>query len=333
MSQTTVILGAGASADFDLPLGNALYAAAQGKLQNFQDTWSRETEDRPGWDWGRISNFFWDDPTSLSIVKFLEKDNGKSIAPAYGLLKLMTEAPVPSIDTLAFENSNYLGLCKSLVASIIIERIREGIAKSDNGTEEWRFMKRMIVDQANGNSHQQNWIHLFTAMMRNMLTVNPEHKFKFVSFNYDMLFEQTLRRLWDLPDRSLGNLDDIVEFTYPHGSISWGVDHQGHSTFDHSARNIVFAHNKEDRGGFDKSREFIGTSNLLLSLGFNFAKENTDSLNLAHLAVDKHLIYQNFDGSVGLARRVDRLRLASVEAFEGPIASAIMQEKLGDLLS
>lgn len=241
----------------------------------------------------------------------------------------MTSAPAYSIDTLAMENPEYLGLCKAIVAELITAGVRKQIELDEaEGREVWGFEKRSIPVQAGMAS---NWIHLLASMMRNSLQHDPTHRFKFVSFNYDRIAEMVLRRIWSLPSRQLGHFQDVIEFTYPHGKIAWNVDLGGRSTLKPRESEIVFAHNKEDAQSFETAINFLDDADLIVALGFHFAPENVRSLSLARRAFGKRLIYQNYANNRGLDERVAKLGIVDPRKFGGPIADAIVQGELGEL--
>lgn len=330
MSQTTIILGAGASADFGLPLGRALYSTAQSKLQSFEASWD-DFNRSPFGDWNQLRGKVQNDAVSLAIVNYLEGAGEETVKPAIDLLELMREIPAHTIDTLTVENTEHLGLCKTLVASILSENVSKSISRDRSGKERWLFGEGVIQSSTAPVERVDNWIHLFTAMMRHTLTSEPERKFKVISFNYDMIFERVLERIWSHPTRDLGEMEEIIEFVYPHGKISWMLGGNGSSRFEPLGKDIEFAHGKFDHSGFKTSKEFIRKSDRLISLGFHFASENMKSLDLPNAAEGLDLTYQNFEQSEGLKRRVSALNLKSSREFHGPIAEAIRQEIMGDM--
>lgn len=336
MKQTTVILGAGASADFGLPLGDGLLDIAEEQLASFKSKFEEYTERRPDWQWAGLRDFFYDDPVKKALVKTLEESRSKSVKPLFDLINVIQRTSAYSIDTLALENSEYLEICKTLASGILTSSIQENIHIDQTGTENWKFDQRKIYNSKSQDQTQANWIHLFTSMMRNAYTQNRSKRYKFISFNYDKLFEMTLRRVWDVSTRKLIDIDSFVEFTYPHGLIDWTVDTSGRSHFSYDSSQIEFAHNKTDKNSFDLARDFIAETTDIISLGFSFAPENIDSLGLRlsdGLSVTQPtLIYQNYDGNQGVNRRVSELPVDAVE-FRGPISQAIQQSQLGDLPS
>ena len=335
MTQTTVILGAGASADFDLPLGDGLLDLAEEQLVGFKRKFEAHQERSPGWQWNHLHDLFYQDLVKKALVKTLERSQSNSVGPLFELITVIQRTSAYSIDTLALENPEYLEICKTLASGILTSKIQGNLQIDRTGTEIWNFAERKITNSFS-QGQQANWIHLFTSMMRNAYTQNREKRYKVISFNYDKIFEMTLRRVWGVSTRELIDIDEFVEFTYPHGLIDWTIDTSSRSRFSYDSSHIEFAHNKSDKTSFDLAREFIADATDIISLGFSFAPENIDSLGLKEsvelLTTEPTLIYQNFDGNLGVNRRVNELPVEAIE-FRGPISQAIQQGQLGDLPS
>lgn len=330
MSSTVVILGAGASADFGLPLGNGLYDTSLQTLQDFLGIWNREREKAFHWDVSTVKRVFSKEPHS-GLLRCCDKNGNIDISPIKKLLSIMKEAPVYSIDTLALENPEYSGICQHLTSAIIIEKLREQIRQDHSGVQ-WDFAQRRLAAKSDSAS-SENWIHLFTAMMRNSVARDKDSRFLFISFNYDRIVQHTMSHIWRLSSRDIGPFEEIADFCYPHGQIGWTVDERSQSKFDYLGEGIQFAHNKIDRSAFNRPTEWLNKANTVISLGFHFAPENIESLNIRSALKSGKLIYQNYDRNEGLDRRVAELGLPAFEKFDGPISKAILQGKLGLLPS
>jgi len=329
MPQTTIILGAGASADFGMPLGSALYEHALRQLRSFYSEITDIQRNDPFFDLNKCRAWAAQNSFRDCLFNTLTTEKGFDPKRVKSLVALMGSAPAYSIDTLAMENPEHLGLCRAMVAELITAGVRKQIRFDEGeGREVWNFELRSVRA---GADVAPNWIHLLASMMRNTLQADPSHQFRFISFNYDRIVEMTLGKIWKLPTRSLGKFDDVVAFTYPHGKISWEVNSSEQSSFKPLQSEIVFAHNKDDLTSFETAISFLDEADVIIALGFHFAPENVRSLSLGRRAMGKRLIYQNYANNRGLDERVGRLGVVDPRKFSGSIADAIVQGELGEL--
>lgn len=330
MPKTAVILGAGASADFGLPLGSALFDIAFDKMKKFRAE-LREASGRAFWDYTKCIGWANADSFRKTILSVCESEDQKiNFDPALELTDLMQEAPAYSIDTLALENPEYLALCRVIVARLIIDSLQRQIVKDERGDEIWGFAHRKVPSSSGMIS---NWVHLFVSMMRNSIRKEPDQSYLFISFNYDQLAEKIMRRIWAKPSQNIGALDQFARFTYPHGKISWGLGDRGASRLSVAESELVFAYNKSGLDAFAEARDFLSEAEQIVSLGFHFAPENIRSLFPEDMGPHAALTYQNYEGNKGLDRRVEDAGFIDARSFEGSIAEAINQGELGELPS
>ncbi len=286
-----------------------------------------------------VLNYFQNAEPYTTLIKMCTDEQGRaSLNPVEELETLMKKAPVYSLDTLALENAEHVKICKFLTAHILADKINRCLFKKDsNGylqEKEWDFLMRKIP-AAGSDGGVQNWLHLFVSMMRNAKRANPKTRYDFISFNYDGIAENVMRQLWSLPSDDLGPFEEAASFHYPHGRLQW-VNKPGGPTriaIDNYEECILFAHNKEHKEGFPAATEALQVASIIISIGFNFAPENVESLEMQKVVADKKLIYQNFDKNEGLDRRIESLPFTEVSRFHGPIAAGIMRGYLGELPS
>lgn len=343
MSTTTkrpiaVILGAGASADFGIPLGGGLYDKALSYLSDFETEWKEAFEKLILPDSNRMRAYFQgSEPYQTLFDNSFHDDGSASLNRISDLRALMEKAPVYSLDTLALENPEHVKICKFLTAYCLAETINPNLFEKIEGynePKEWDFLKRKINTNTT-EGHIDNWLHLFVSMMRAAKRENPDTQYNFISFNYDGIAENVMKHLWSLPSDNLGPFEDTTSFFYPHGQLKWKSDARGITRLDISdfEEAILFAHNKEHKDGFPPAIKALEESEQVFSLGFNFAPENIASLDLLKASEKKSLVYQNFDKNEGLDNRIQKLKFSSTERFSGPIAAAITRGYLGDLPS
>ncbi len=341
MTKTAIIIGAGASADFNLPLGDELYQKAAKTLEDFERRWKLITEKHFGIKTPEMRRYLSNNSTYMALFDLCtDNDSGRAhLHTIQNLRQIMALAPAVSLDTLALENPEYRSHCKLLTASILANAI-SGQLKLDTTTNDWAILNNRIP-QKNSNLGAQtsglrhNWIHLFASMMRNSISKNSGTHFSFISFNYDCIVEKVLEKVWNISSRNIGNLADLANFYYPHGKLSWSEKHDKSVTFDISSyeNSILFAHNKEHKDGFPAAIDALNDAERVISLGFHFAPENVLSLNLKKAAEEKPVIYQNFANNEELDRRVHELPFNDHKSFSGTIADGLLQGRLGELPS
>ncbi len=333
LGKTVLVLGAGASADFGLPLGAQLYDQAVSLLTDLASGWMRESRESHFWDYNRAVSFVQSEDRFKFLLDFLhiENDGQKTISIEHvqNFLTLMDSAPVYSLDTLALEFPEHTELIRLLTSFLISDAVRQNIEVDNRGKVNWRFNRRLIGP---GKKLQANWIHLFCSMVRNEIATQRASEIGVISFNYDRLFENIGKQIWTMPTRNLGNFDSIFKISYPHGKISWDVDDQLRSNFKIEKSEIVFAHNKPEGYENDGAADMVENADRLIFLGFHFSPENIATLRLDQ-CVQQEIVYQNFDGNRGLDRRVAELPFRDIRRFEGSISDAILQGELGALPS
>ena len=331
MPLTTTILGAGASADFGFPLGGGLFGEVRSALAGFRSKYKAADSKRSFFYADHVRQWVQGNEFSEQLCRSCEKpDGGIDFSPVFKLIDMMEEAPAYTIDTLAMERPEFTEVCRVATAEVLINRIRSMITGERHAPQKWAFCSRELK-LLGGQQTQTNWMTLFVSAMRTLLRISTDEKFCFVSFNYDRIAENGMRRIWQNASNDLGSFDDHVEFTYPHGSVHWDVDDNGYSTFSVTRSPIVFAHTKASQDSFDEAVKWLSSSQRVISLGFNFSPENTHSLQLKKSLKKVELVYQNYDQNPGLDRRVSALEVAKTRAFSGGIASAMLRGEIGEL--
>ncbi len=336
--KTVVVLGAGASADFGLPLGDEMYNQARDLLEEFLRALRSEARRDSFYNYSQMVAFVKSHARYKSLLPFMLEDleNGSkhiSDKPISDLLDAMKVAPAYSLDTLALEYPEHADIIKVLCAQLITESLRKGFAKDENDNEIFKFNNKQIENpKKNKQELLSNWIHLFCSMMRNELAVLDTQKYGIVSFNYDRLFEKVGSFVWEHPTRNVGKFREIFDIKYPHGKIVWDTDHNGKSIFDPTCSEIVFAHNKPENYLNDGAADLVAEATKLIFLGFHFSQENITTLGLKNCKPEE-VVYQNYSGNRGLDTRVSDLGFKSVRSFKGPISAAILEGELGELPS
>lgn len=335
--KTVVVLGAGSSADFGLPLGDALYDQALDLLNALALNWKRRSNDDPFFGYHKMVQLVESEKRFRVLRPFMESENRNGqrsidLMPIQDVIRRMEVAPAYSLDTLALEYPESEGIFRVLCAYLITEAVRSGIEEDSHHAEKSRFHMRQIRSPSEKSKMIPNWIHLFCSMVRNQLRRDPAQKLGVVSFNYDRVFEKVATSVWESPTAKIGNFGEVFDVRYPHGKIYWEQNSVGISELNVAASKIVFAHNKSANYQDDGAHDMIQSADKLIFLGFHFSPENIDTLGLRNCE-GKHVVYQNYSDNPGLDSRVDALNFNPAVRFSGSIHQAILDGVLGDLPS
>lgn len=334
--KTVLVLGAGASADFGLPLGDALYDQATSLLSSFVAEWYDKEEKDSFWNYQRAVSFVQGHKRCSHLLPHVLRNlpNGSqqiNIQPIESLLGAMKVAPAYSLDTLALEYPEHTDIFRTLCATLIIEALAKRITRDRSGSEIRQFELRSLSNPKD-QSTVSNWIHLFCSMARNEISAGTSSGYGVVSFNYDRLFEKVGGAVWRIPTRTLGDFNSIFDIRYPHGKIHWDTDSRGMTQFEVQRSNIIFAHNKPGDYANDGAADLVLQAEKLIFLGFHFSPENISMLRLKECR-PKLVIYQNYADNRGLDNRVKSIGFETVQKFTGSISNAILQGELGELPS
>ena len=247
-----MIVGAGASVDFGMPLGGELIEFLSHKILN-KDWWDKTTF--YGEDTCRVppeaTNYLNDLPAGKKNDAFaalawkhdadsFKKDSSRTIELGH-LLKNQTSE---TIDDFISLNSGYASLAKLFVASDFANRLydwslEERIFKLKSLSQrhllrtpiEWDEQAQNFTEKKDENGkpivlRERNWIHLLINIIRHGINKNgpPKEKIRIISFNYDGILEKVLsdqfmntESLLDEQKNHGRTYRDYIEIIHPHG--------------------------------------------------------------------------------------------------------------------
>jgi len=193
--KTVVILGAGASADFGLPLGGALFDQASSTISSLIRDWKYRANEDAFWSFNRAVSFVRTNDVYKALLPHMYGTDASGqqnigIHRFEEILAAMNSAPAYSLDTFALEFPDHADVVRTLTADLIIRSIKKQIARDERGKEIRNFDTRLVDHLINSDKRVYNWIHLFCSMVRNELTADAESRYGIISFNYDRLFEK-----------------------------------------------------------------------------------------------------------------------------------------------
>jgi hypothetical protein len=280
-SKTLFVVGAGASAEIDLPVGNTLLETIAKKLNiAFQDG-------------VRLSS---GDPEIADVLRHYARRRNESQNDYYQKGRMIGQAaPVaPSIDNFldAHKQDKALQFCGKLG---IVASILEAERRSKLFTEE----SRGVVDdlgRLNGT-----WYTAFMKMLVERVDRDEiESVFdniSFVTFNYDRCIQKflhvALQKYYGISSGRAADLISKLEIIHPYGSVgalpflasgrsalSYGENLRGVELIEAAARIRTFTEQVEDENSLSAMRESVSRAETLVFLGFAFHPQNMDLLDV-----------------------------------------------------
>jgi hypothetical protein len=278
-SHTLFVVGAGASAEIDLPVGSALLETIAKKLRiTFQDDSDQHSAD----------------PEIVDALCHFARSRGESINTYLYKAGMIHEAvPVaPSIDNFldAHKKDEHLQVCGKLgIVGSILEAERNS---------------RLFVDESRGGRDDLSrlngtWYTAFMKMLVERVDLNEIEsvfdKVSFITFNYDRCIQRflhvALQKYYGIDSRRAANLISKLEIIHPYGSIGrlpfeggesvvpYGARLKEAALIEAAGRIRTFTEQIEDFEFLEAIRESVCGAETLVFLGFGFHPQNMELLS------------------------------------------------------
>lgn len=343
---TALILGAGVSVPFGLPLGGHLIDCISNNLKeefkklevaaerNFERSsfqyLLRSTND---------AKYFSEIPTLGAIAhKYLVPDGSSfkidSLNTEFERLKtlntLLDDQTSETIDDFIVENPSFAEITKICIAAEFVKRLYDFSSSSNSLSLRPVSMRnaKNRIKQDSGRWHaikSRNWIHLLINIVRHGIRadkVSCENKVKIITFNYDQILECVLDK--QFRNTEFGNdengyqsWDNYIEIIHPHGQCGDLEDNilNPSKTILRWANGIsvVNEDSVSDTIGLErkKARDTIFECKEIYACGFSFSGPNQ---RLLGLDIDRKVGYHplvsfcNYDSNIGLSKSVSRMK-------------------------
>lgn len=301
----TLIVGAGASKEFGLPVGSEL----KQKIASLLDIRFDFNQQMSG-----------DYQIRSALESAVRQPNGRSdinphLHAAWRIRDAMPQAI--SIDNFIdnHQGDEKIELCGKLA-------IVKSILDAENGS-------KIYVDPSNNRnglnyaSTEACWLNPFTRLLTENCRVDQlEERFKsvaFVIFNYDRCIEHylyyALQNYYKLSETQVAELLNSVRFYHPYGSVgtlpwqgknnvaSFGVELRPASLLENARQIKTFTEGTDpDSSEICEIREAVATSDNLLFLGFAFHKLNMQLISPGTTAIDESSEKRAFATAFGLSK-------------------------------
>ena len=276
-----IIVGAGASFSYGLPLANDLLQRVGDRIARLERV--RVDARRKGYQ-----------PSSLDISGGDDLDEtvlANMIAPLTLELvaKTFREHLVQqNLDDFVRDHPSMTNVVSLLIAVTLFFSMYR---KQEGGAWQLRSELRKSVRPI-----KEDWMRLLVGVVRPK--ASAENKLSIISFNYDSLLERSMKMYWSGSEFEYAKIEDAVEFVYPHGQFSDLPEHI-HNPRDYLTKQAAQLKlgAKRDQVARDRAKAIVGKSNKIFSVGFSFSDDNARLLGFDNPEAFGKLYVQNYKGS------------------------------------
>lgn len=319
----TIVVGAGCSADYGIPLGKELLEKATHCVAKLSQRVSEQLpDDAP------ITNYFdpGNPPQLQRLLVALGSIPNTLPRDLRNIAELFETAHTQTIDQFALEFPQFSNVAKLLTADILIDEIT---TDQQSSKPHPKLLNRVI---RRGDNSLDNWAHKLVSVVRASIRKHRprSQRLNIVSFNYDGVLEYIVRDIWRKARENIGDLEEFVTFLYPHGRfILTGPEQSRQSYIDQCVASIKYSWEEEKADHALSARAEIEKSEVVYVLGFACAPENIQTLGLSEF---KGLLRgQNFGGQIGLYHRLKELGAKHEDIWEGALPKVIDDGFLGEM--
>ena len=226
-SPTVIIIGAGSSVDFGLPLGKALWERIVSDCntlpKHHSEFVANQLTAKPDeyFTYASLTN-----PKAFALFSLMRDARGNvDHQMAKALAEKLARANVhDNVDDFIRDHPTLKRPMQALIAGNLFDYLYQH-NQSKSG---WKLRRRFFdlkYNEPHGSvKNVENWIRHFVGLCRNQLQniTRGEGVFPItvISFNYDRLIETVLREFWAQSETPYPNIDDCFDFLYPYGAFS-----------------------------------------------------------------------------------------------------------------
>ncbi len=343
---SVLIVGAGASKAFRLPLGTTVIGDLRKQLLHERSFLRLESADP--FELGNIYRSIATDlsrfklaPIYSSIVSpYLERGEfrqddvpklNQDLDRIGELFRLLTGQTSESIDDFIVENPALAPMTKLCVSALMFDLLYE--------IEENQCRRVDVSARTIGGGDERNWVHLLINIIRNGLrsgALSKSRKVAIVTFNYDTIIEAVLEDQFSNSEfHANADWNDHVEVIHVHGKFGALERHvrDPQRTIADWASGIHVVHEDESqipdwvKDERKRAAEIVSVARKVFVVGFAFAPTNCRLVGLDSVGRRKddayrpEITYCNYDGSRGVQLNAEKLKRRNVILVETPGSS------------
>lgn len=331
---SVLLLGAGVSAPFQVPLGGDMIGAILKQLRS-ERTALRASNDQPMYNTSDLSEAY-NYPEAcmrfpihaaigfrdknLTGNRFNQEEFRSDMDDLLRLEDRLNNQTSESIDDFIVQNPSISDLAKVAVASVIFTKSyrydlsqRQVVACPLDARD-----TSALVDDKNPkiSSYERNWIHHLINITRNAFYREPpsqDRKIKVITFNYDCILERVLEKQFNNTEHEYGHYSEYIEIAHVHGACGLVNDVPEasiHSLIRQWAANIHVVREQavsdEVVSARELARQWISMSKRLHCVGFAFADANMKLLELDKNSRPIEVNFCNYNRSVGVKMNAEK---------------------------
>jgi len=300
-SPTVIIIGAGSSVDYGLPLGKALWD----QIVSDCDTLPNHLSEYIAKNIVASADVYFrdtssDNPKAYAFFQLMRDAQGRvEYQQAKALAETVKRANVhDNVDDFVRDHPSLKKPMQALIAGNLFAHLYQ----KENGKSGWNLRPYLFASPLQGGPFPkaENWVRRFAGLCRDRLQpisggVSPVKAcVTVISFNYDRLMETVLREFWDKAETKYPRIDDCFMFLYPYGAFSElkrNVPDAGAWLVDQSERIAITEIVRSPQKAL--AREALENARQVFMLGFSCSDTNMEWLGL-NAKPGKKVFAQNF---------------------------------------
>ena len=339
--RSALILGAGSSVIFGMPLGAELMEAIRLQIEAEEkklDTVANKDFDRSYVKFLKQAVSQNNEIFSVLIHAVLYEKYSDGLknrryseqkAKLTNLLGLLSNQTSETIDDFIVENPTYADLTKICIAAIFFKKLyfHNGAGISLKALAKRGFKNSGSVGAVPSIYFERNWIHLLINIVRHGIhngQVSSSQKIKIITFNYDVILEKVLDIQFSNSEKMKGkDWRDFIDIIHPHGKCEPLNDsaEKPLEVIGSWADGIYVVQESEDClpesviQDRDAARAVIKESENIYAAGFSFSAPNCKMLGMGAPwnnikmtnvpgGFDRHFRFCNYDDNHGISRAV-----------------------------
>lgn len=330
---SVLILGAGVSVPFGLPLGGQLITllksqlilevrAIDNKYRNYIE-FAKEVNFNNSLQYRSFDKF----PISSVICynAFIHDQvtgitsASKAITELTGLITLLNDQTSETVDDFIVENPSYSNAMKIAISCLFFNRLYERINPEQFYTLKALLARTLPMPKVENPNHTvRNWTHLLINIVRQGLrngNVSSGNKVQIISFNYDSVLEHVLDLQFGNTEKDYDNWREYIEVMHVHGKMD-DLEGRAHRPFEicNSWAGVISVVNEYETPDElvelrKNARIIVTNATNIYACGFAFSGPNCRLLGLNEPIPEmpkRTISYANYDGNIGLRKAIQR---------------------------
>jgi hypothetical protein len=333
-----LVLGAGVSAPFGIPLGGQLIDHIAKRLEGERGILGIDGNASEIDLESRLSSAvrhpvaFYNTPIYAAALApyFQDKRDyeavNRTLTELGDLWRLLRDQTSETIDDFIVENRQLSRVTKSAIAAVLFVHCY-ALDKASHRARVKDFSARHTA------ARERNWIHLLINIARNGIrlgSLSPASQIKIVTFNYDTVLEYVFGKQFSNSGSGYGDWRTYFDVIHVHGRVGELKDEVADpsSVCAEWAKGIHVVNESEADISKEvvtlrkQARQVVDRAERIYAAGFAFAPTNCKLIGLDNLGrangLGPALHLCNYDGNVGVKLNAEKLKRVGVGIFETP---------------